>query len=173
MPVPLICLDACLRQFAAVSQACFSRPQHKYFVTVLLALVLCQEPRTLSGLLRQVADAPSLAGTSRFLSQAPWSADALPPTRLTRFHAQLALPVRAEHERQRSTRPKRRGRRRATVVTGYLMGDDSMLHKPKGKQMDGLGRHDATSQGKRVSGHSLVLGLYVLLGRRCPRAPQM
>jgi len=111
--------------------------------------------------------------TSRFLSQAPWSADALAQTWLTRFHAQLALLVQAEHERQRSTRPKRRGRRRATVVTGYLIGDDSTLHKPKGKQRGGLGRHDATTQGKRVSGHSLVLGLYGLLGRRCPLAPQM
>jgi len=31
--------------------------------------------------------------TSRFLSQAPWSADALAQTWLTRFHAQLALLV--------------------------------------------------------------------------------
>ncbi len=39
--------------------------------------------------------------------------------------------------------------------------------------MQGLGRHHATTAGKRVVGHSLVLGLYVLLARRCPLLPVM
>jgi len=42
-------------------------------VTVRLAPVLSHEPRTLWPLLRHVADAPSLSGTSRFLTHAPWS----------------------------------------------------------------------------------------------------
>jgi len=91
--------------FAPAFQTCFSRPRRQYFVTVLLALVLCQEPHTLSGLLRQVADVPSLAGTSRFLSQAPWSADALAQIWLTRFQAQLAPLVQAQQARPRSPRP--------------------------------------------------------------------
>src|SRR5947209_15993392 len=47
------------------------------------------------------------------------------------------------------------------------------MHKPKGKKMEGLGKHHSTTQDKRILGHSLVAGLYVLLGRSCPLAPQM
>jgi len=39
--------------------------------------------------------------------------------------------------------------------------------------MEGLGLHHATTEDKRLPGHSLVEGLYVLLGRRCPLAPQL
>ena len=39
--------------------------------------------------------------------------------------------------------------------------------------MQGLGRHHSSTEGKRVLGHSLVQGMYVLLGRQCPLAPQM
>jgi hypothetical protein len=39
--------------------------------------------------------------------------------------------------------------------------------------MAGLGRHHSTTEGTRVRGHSLVQGLYVLLGRQCPLAPQL
>ena len=59
------------------------------------------------------------------------------------------------------------------VVTGYLIGDDSTIEKRKGKKMEGVGLHHSTTQDKRVRGHSLVESLYVLLGRRCPLAPQL
>jgi hypothetical protein len=36
-----------------------------------------------------------------------------------------------------------------------------------------LGVHHSTTQEKRVKGHSLVESLYVVLGRRCPLAPQL
>lgn len=173
MPVPIICLDACLRQFATVFRGCFSKPQYKYLVTVLLALMLCQEPRTLSGLQRQVAGGPSLSGLSRYLSEAPWSAEAVAATWLARFRRQMAPLVEAEHKRQRASRAKRRGHPKATVVTGYLIGDDSTMHKRRGKKMGGLGVHYSTTERKSVPGHSLVLSLYVLLGRRCPQPPQM
>ncbi len=39
--------------------------------------------------------------------------------------------------------------------------------------MGGLGRHYSTTAGTQVQGHSLVLGCYTLLGRRCPLAPQL
>jgi len=55
MPVPMICLDGGLRHSAAAFRGCFSKPQVQYFVTVLLALILCREHFTLSGLLRQVS----------------------------------------------------------------------------------------------------------------------
>jgi SRSO17 transposase len=39
--------------------------------------------------------------------------------------------------------------------------------------MQGLGQHHSTTEGKRIPGHSMVQSLYVLLGRRCPLAPQL
>jgi SRSO17 transposase len=173
MSIPIICLDARLRQFCETFRKGFSQPQFKYLVTVLLALMLCQETHTLTGLLRQVADGQSVSGLSRFLSQSPWSAAEVAGAWIERFQEQLAEQVEAEHARQRHQRRAGRGRRRKTVVTGYLIGDDSTQHKPKGKKMGGLGQHYSTTAEQRVTGHSLVQSLYVLLGRRCPLAPQM
>ncbi len=173
MSVPIICLDARLRQFCETFRKGFSQPQFKYLVTVLLALMLCQETHTLTGLLRQIADGQSVSGLSRFLSQSPWSAADVAGAWIERFHEQMAEQVKAEHERQRRHRPKGTGRPRKTVVTGYLIGDDSTQHKPKGKKMGGLGKHYSTTAEQQVTGHSLVQSLYVLLGRRCPLAPQM
>jgi hypothetical protein len=56
MSIPIICLDGRLRQFCEAFRTCFSRPWFKYLVIVLLALMVCQETHTLTGLLRQVAD---------------------------------------------------------------------------------------------------------------------
>ncbi len=47
------------------------------------------------------------------------------------------------------------------------------MYKRKGKKMEGLGLHHSTTEDKRVRGHSLVQSLSVLLGRRCPLAPQL
>ena len=76
MPVPIICLDEQVRHFAERFRQVLSKPQYQYFVTVLLGLMECEGRRTLSGLVRQVAAGPSLAGLSRFLSEAPWEAAA-------------------------------------------------------------------------------------------------
>src|SRR5437868_238147 len=172
MPVPMICRDERLGQFAAAFRGCFSKPQARYFEIVLLALLLCQERHTLSGLRRQIAEPLSVAGLSRFLSTAPWSAAAVIALWTARFAAQMAPRV-AEEQRQRAERPTRRGRPPAPVVTGYLIGDDSTMAKRKGKTMAGLGLHHSTTEGTRVRGHSLVQGLYVLLGRQCLLAPQL
>ncbi len=173
MSIPIICLDARLRQFCETFSKCLSKPQYKYLVTVLLALMLCQETHTLSGLLRQVADGQSISGLSRFMSRSPWSAAEVAGAWTERFHEQLSEAVKQEHARQRRQRPKRQGRPRKTVVTGYLIGDDSTQYKPKGKKMAGLGTHHSTSHDGGVTGHSLMQCLYVLLGRRCPLLPQM
>lgn len=173
MPMPIVCLDARLRQFVLTFRGCFSLPQMQYFVIVLLGLMLCQEHRTVTGLQRQVSEARSLSGLSRFFNEAPWSADSVAQTWLAYFREQLAPLVEAERRRQRQARPKQRGRPKQPLVTGYLIGDDSTQHKRKGRQMEALGRHHSTTEGKRVVGHSLVQGLYVLLGRRCPLAPQL
>jgi hypothetical protein len=171
MSIPIICLDARLRQFCETFRTCFSQPQFKYLVTVLLALRLCQETHTLTGLLRQIADGQSVSGLSRFLSQSPWSAADVAGAWIERFHEQMAEQVAAEHARQRRRRPKRQGHPQKTVVTGYLIGDDSTQHKPKGKKMGGLGQHYSTTAERRVTGHSLAQSLYVLLGRPLSAGP--
>jgi hypothetical protein len=173
MPVPILCLDEHLRHFTQRFRELLSKPQYQYFVTVLLGLMLCEGARTLSGLLRQSADGPSLAGLSRFLSEAPWEATAVAEQWLRHFRETMQPVVAAEQQRQRHEQPKRRGRPKAPVVTGYLIGDDSTMHKHKAKKMEGLGLHHSTTQDKRVRGHSMVQSLYVLLGRRCPLAPQL
>ena len=80
MRVPIICMDERLRQFVRAFRSSFSLPQYRYFVIVLLALMLCQAPRTLTALLRCVVVRSSLAGLSRFLSKAPWAPDAVSRT---------------------------------------------------------------------------------------------
>ena len=177
MPVPIVCLDARLHHFVEAVAAGLSKPQRRHFVTVLLALLLCREPRTLSGLRRQVAGGGSVAALSRFLSEAPWSAEEVAARWRARFDGQVAPLVAAEHARQRAGRPRRRGHPAATAVTGYRVppgrGDDSTVHKPRGRKMEGLGRHYSTTSGNPVVGHSLVQGLYVVAGRRCPLAPPL
>jgi hypothetical protein len=173
MPLPIICAHEALCQFVNAFAACFSKPQRKYFVTVLLALLLCQERRTLTALLRRILDARSLSGLSRFFSRAPWSEEAVAQTWRKRFDAQVCPLVVAAHQRQQQTRLKRPGRPKATVVTGYLLIDDSTHPKPKGRKMGGLGTHWSSTQKRQVNGHSLFQALYVLEGRQCPLPPQM
>src|SRR5216683_3536848 len=173
MPIPIICLDEALQHFAQRFRELLSKPQYQYFVTVLLGLMLCEGARTLSGLLQQIADRPSLAGLSRFLSEAPWQEAAMAESWLRHFREEMESKVAAQLERERQMQPKHRGRPQAPVVTGYLIGDDSTMHKRKAKKMEGLGLHHSTTEDKRVPGHSLVESLYVLLGRRCPLAPQL
>src|SRR5437660_4827053 len=168
MPIPMICRDARLCQFTAAFRGCFSTPQARYFEIVLLALLLCQERHTLVGLRRQIAERQSVAGLSRFLAKAPWSAGEVAATWMERFYQQLAPRGVAEQHRQHAARSPRRGRPAAPVVTGYLIGDDSTVAKRKGRMMEGLGHHYSTTEGTRVRGHSLVQCLYVLLGRQCP-----
>jgi len=162
-----------LHYFAQRFSEQLSKPQYQHFVTVLLGLMLCESRRTLSGLVRRIANGPSLAGLSRFLSEAPWETAALVERWLRHFREMMQPQVAAEQQRQRQGQAKHRGRPKQPVVTGYLIGDDSTMHKPKGKKMEGLGLHHSTTQDKRLPGHSLVQSLYVLLGRRCPLAPQL
>ncbi len=43
MRLPSICLDDQLAKYLEQFRACFSQPQYKYFVTILLGLLLCQK----------------------------------------------------------------------------------------------------------------------------------
>lgn len=173
MRLPIVCLDPRLRQFLSQFAGCFSQPQYKYFVTILLGLMLCQSGRTLSGLLQQVDSGVSLSGVSRFMGQAPWQADDLARQWQSHFWQEMTTQVQAEHARLRRQGKKKRGRPQKTVVTGYLMGDDSTMTKRRGKKMGGLGCHYSGTEKKPVTGHSLVQGLYLVLGCRCPLAPRM
>jgi hypothetical protein len=139
MPVPILYLDDELCHFVARYRQQFSRPQYQYFVIVLLGLLLCEGRRTLLGLLRQVAEATSLAGLSRFLSQAPWNEDEVARQWLADFRQTMKPQVQAEQARLWHEQPKRRGRPRVPFVTGYLIGDDSTMRKPKGRKMAGNG----------------------------------
>jgi len=173
MPVPIICLDDELCHFVQRYRERLSKPQYKYFVIVLLGLMLCEGRRTLVGLVEQVAEQVSLAGLSRFLGQAPWDAQAVGQQWLKDFRTRMQPMVQADRVQQQVLRPKRRGRPKQPLVTGYLIGDDSTMHKPKGKKMEGVGHHHSTTVDQRLPGHSMVEGLYVLLGQRCPLVPQL
>ncbi len=173
MPKPIVCLAAELSQYLEVFRPCFSKRQWKYFVIVLLGLIECDERRTLTGVLRTIGERVSLSGLSRFLNKWPWSAAEVAANWQQRFRQRMSVVVANEHARLRAMRPKRAGRPKATVVTGYLILDDSVHVKPKGRKMGGLGRHYANSEGRVVAGHCLFTGLYLLLGQRSPLPMQM
>lgn len=170
MPKPIVCLSQPLRNFLKLFRPCFSHRQWKYFVIVLLGLIEQEGRHTLKGLLASVWERVSL---SRFLGLWSWSPAEVVHTWQADFRQEMAGAVQAEHRRQWAERPKRRGRPKATVVTGYLILDDSVHGKPKGRKMAGLGRHYSATEKEAVNGHCLFTGLYVLLGRRCPLEPQL
>ena len=168
MPKPIVCLSEQLRQFAENFRSCFSKRQWKYFVIVLLGLIECEERKTMSGLLRVIGEQVSLSGLSRFLNKWSWSPAKVAQSWLLHFRQRMEPLVGSEHTRLKAAQPKRIGRPKQTVVTGFLIFDDSVHHKPKGQKMGGLGYHYSNTEQKVVAGHCLFTGLYVLLGQRCP-----
>jgi hypothetical protein len=173
MPKPIVCLCEQLRQFTEIFRSCFSKRQWKYFVIVLLGLIECEERKTMSGLLRVIGEQVSLSGLSRFLNKWKWSQAKVAQSWQLHFRQRLEPLVQAEHSRLKAEQPKRIGRPKQTVVTGFLIFDDSVHHKPKGQKMGGLGYHYSNTEQKVVAGHCLFTGLYVLLGQRCPLEPRM
>jgi hypothetical protein len=173
MPKPIVCVSEQLRQYLEIFRGCFSQRQWKYFVIVLLGLIECEERKTMSGLLRVIGERVSLSGLSRFLNKWPWSPEAVAQRWQAHFRQQLESLVQAEHARLKALAPKGVGRPKQTVVTGYLIFDDSVHEKPKGRKMGGLGSHYSNTAQKVVTGHCLFSGLYVLLGQRCPLAARM
>jgi hypothetical protein len=173
MPKPIVCLSEQLRQFAEIFRCCFSKRQWKYFVMVLLGLIECEERKTMSGLLRVIGERVSLSGLSRFLNKWKWSPAEVAQSWLLNFRQRMEPLVRSEHSCLKAEQPKRIGRPKQTVVTGFLIFDDSVHNKPKGQKMGGLGYHYSNTEQKVVAGHCLFTGLYVLLGQRCPLEPKM
>lgn len=173
MPKPIVCISVSLCQFCEAFRSCFSKRQWKYFVIVLLGLLHCDAAHTLSGILRQVALRATVSGLSRFLKRAPWSVAALTAAREVRFKAQVAAEIAQAHAEQRAQRPRRPGRPCETVVTGFLILDDSTQVKRYAAAMEGQGWHYATTEQCRMPGHSLFQSVYCLLGRVLPLTPQL
>lgn len=173
MPKPIVCVSEQLRQYMELFRNCFSQRQWRYFVIVLLGLIECEERKTMSGLLRVIGERVSLSGLSRFLNKWPWSPEAVAQSWLYDFRQRLEPLVQVEHARLKALVPKGVGRPKQTVVTGYLIFDDSVHEKPKGRKMGGLGNHYSNTAQKVVAGHCLFNGLYMLLGQRCPLQARM
>jgi hypothetical protein len=173
MPKPIVCLSEQLRQYLELFRSCFSKRQWRYFVIVLLGLIECEERKTMTGLLRVVAEQVSLSGLSRFLNKWPWSPEKVAATWQLHFRQRMEPLVQEEHDRLKAELPKQVGRPRQTVVTGYLIFDDAVHEKPKGRKMGGLGGHYSNTEQKVVSGHCLFTGLYSLLGQRSPLKARM
>jgi hypothetical protein len=173
MPQPIRIQDARLAQYMRLFSGVFTLPQWKYFVTVLLGLLHCDERRTLSALLRHVAVKVTIFGLCYFLRKAPWSVDELTAVRQAHFYTQVAPLVAEAHAEQCAQRPRRRGRPKGTVVTGYLIIDDSTHAKRYARAQEGLGYHYSGTEKKVVNGHSLYQSVYVLEGRQLPLTPRM
>jgi hypothetical protein len=173
MPHPMIVQDARLVQYMQAFSGVFTLPQWKYFVTVLLGVLHCDERRTLSALLRHVAVKVSIFGLCYFLRKASWSVDALTAVRQAHFYAQIEPLVATAHAQQRAQRPRRPGRPKQTVVTGYLIIDDSTHAKRYARAQEGLGIHYSATEKKVVNGHSLYQSVYLLEGQQLPLTPRM
>ena len=173
MAHPIIIQEGSLRNYLSAFQDVLRPAQWTYFETVLMGLIHCQASRTLSGLLRTVAVLVSVWDLSRFLVSPRWSAARLAEVRYRVFCAEVQPLVAAAHEAQRLNRPRQKGRAKATVVTGYLILDDSTHVKRYAKQMSGLGWHYSGTDQRTMPGHSLFQGLYLVEDRQFPLDSQM
>ena len=171
MPYPILCQDERLRQYLQSFRAFFSLPQYNHFVTVIMSLLLSVEGHTLSHLKNTISGMKSLSSLSRFFSEAPWNHQFVIQYNFSRFCRMMQSRIEQEHRIMLEKQPKRRGRRKEPLVTGYLIGDDSTMFKPKGMKMQGIGKHYSTTHEKPVNGHSLVQCLYTVLDRYCPLEP--
>jgi len=170
----IILQDATLRNYLEAFHGQFSAPQWKYFVTVLMGLLHCNGSKTLSGILREVAVWVTMSGLSRFLISPAWSVAALEQVRYQQFVRQVSPIVAQVHQQQKAQRERRRGRPKPTVVTGYLIMDDSTHTKRYyRKAASGLGRHYSSIEKKTVPGHSLFQAVYVVEDHQYPLTPQM
>jgi hypothetical protein len=173
MAHPIIIQEASLRNYLANFREAL-RPYHwQYFETVLLGLIHCQANRTLSGLLRSVAALVMVWDLSRFLISPRWSTAQLAQVRYRVFRTEVVPLVASAHAEQSLSQTGRRGRPRKTVVTGYLIFDDSTHVKRYARQMGGQGWHYSSTDRRTMPGHSLFEGLYLVEGHQYPLEPQL
>lgn len=173
MAQPIIIQEGIFCKYLTALQGAIRPSQWKYFVTVQMGLVHCQASRTLSGLLRSVATWVTVWQLSRFLVSPRWTTEKLAEERYRVYTAEVQPLVAAGHAEQRRQRVKRRGRYRATVVTGYLILDDSTHVKRYAQKMSGQGQHYSSIDKCTMPGHSLFQGLYLVAGRQYPLDPQL
>jgi hypothetical protein len=173
MAQPIIIQEGSLRNYLRAFQDVLRPAQWTYFETVLMGLIHCQASRTLSGLLRTVAVLVRVWDLSRFLVSPKWSAARLAAVRYRVFGAEVQPLIAAAHEAQRLNRSRHRGRSKATVVTGYLILDDSTHVKRYAKKMGGQGWHYSSTDKRTLPGHSLFQGLYLVEGYQYPLDPQL
>ena len=152
MAQPIIIQDATLRNYLGAFHDVFGAPQWKYFETVLMGMIHCQASRTLSSLLRGIAGWVTVSGLSRFLISPAWTSDELARARYAFFREEVTPLVAKAHATQRLDQPKRKGRPSPTVVTGYLILDDSTHVKRYAKKMNGLGWHYSSTDQRSLPG---------------------
>ncbi len=124
-------------------------------------------------MLRAVAVLVTVWDLSRFLVSPRWSAAGLAEVRYRFFCTEVQPVVATAHATQRLNRPRHAGRCKATVVTGYLILDDSTHMKRYAKHMGGQGWHYSSTDKCTIPGHSLFQGLYLVEGHQFPLDPQM
>jgi hypothetical protein len=173
MAHPIIIQDSTFRNYLANFREVIHPAQWRYFETVLMGLIHCQASRTLSGMLRALAVLVSVWDLSRFLVSPRWSTARLAEARYRFFCAEVQPLIAAAHEDQSLNRPIKRGRPTATVVTGYLILDDSTHVKRYAKLMSGLGWHYSSTHQHTMPGHSLFQAVYLVEDRQYPLEPQM
>lgn len=173
MAHPIIIQESTYRNYLANFREVIRPAQWMYFETVLMGLVHCQASRTLSGMLRSVAALVMVWDLSRFLISPRWSTTQLAEVRYRIFCAEVQPLVTTAHAAQRSQRSKQRGRPKATVVTGYLILDDSTHVKRYAKCMGGQGWHYSGTDKRSMPGHSLFQAVYLVEGHQYPLDPHM
>lgn len=173
MAHPIIIQESSFRNYLGNFRDVIRPAQWTYFETVLMGLIHCQASRTLSGILRAVAVLVTVWDLSRFLVSPRWSTTRLAEARYRVFCAEVQPLIAAAHETQRLNRPRKRGRPTATVVTGYLILDDSTHVKRYAKTMGGQGWHYSSTDQRSMPGHSLFQGVYLVEGHQYPLDPQM
>lgn len=173
MAHPIIIQAGVFRNYLSAFQGVIRPAQWTYFVTVLMGLIHCQASRTLSGILRSVATWVTVWQLSRFLVSPRWTTTQLAEVRFQVFTAEMQPLVEACHAEQCGQRVKRPGRYPATVVTGYLILDDSTHVKRYAQKMGGQGWHYSSIDQCTMPGHCLFQGVYLVEGHQYPLDPQM
>ena len=167
MSAPIVRLDPALDNYLDAFQPCFSKPQFAHFKRLVAALVNCDKRYTITNLAAAYIGQREQSNVARFFRQAPWSVYQVNKIRLAfayrEMEEKLAYHVPPE--------PKRRGRPKKAVATGFLIIDDSTQVKKRAVKMEGIGQHFSTTEEKVVTSHSLVSGLYIVDGYRCPMEP--
>jgi hypothetical protein len=152
MAQPIIIQASIFLNYLSAFKEAIRPSQWMSFVTVLMGMIHCEASRTLSGLLRSVATWVTVWQVSRFLVSPRWKTERLAEIRLHVFSVEVQPLVEEAHAEQGRKQAKRRGRYPATVVTGYLILDDSTHVKRYAQKMGGQGHPYSSTEKCAMSG---------------------